>query len=270
MDNLIAVSSWALHRTLGRAYFDKPLGGPVVETQHSDSPLDLLELPAQLKAHGYSAMQLCHFHLPSRSDNYIQEFRQALSESNVELLTLLIDDGDVTDPEIGEASVDWTAKWVETAAALGAYRARLIAGKQPYSPEALDLAFNRLMQIGITADKVDVILEIENWHALMANPDAVHELLDRSHGILRLNADFGNWPKPERYEWLPKIFQRAETCHAKLEFVSPTELDEDDTSRLLHIAKEANYRGPMVLVNGGPGDNDWAALEIQREAIRNA
>jgi len=55
-----------------------------------------------------------------------------------------------------------------------------------------------------------------------------------------------------------------------LEFISPIELDEDDTSRLLHIAKEANYRGPMVLVNGGPGDNDWAALEIQREAIRNA
>ena len=241
-----------------------------METQHSESPLDLLELPAQLRAHGFSAMQLCHFHLPSRDSGYIEEFRDSLAKSNIEILTLLIDDGDVTDPEIGEASVDWTAKWVETAAELGAYRVRLIAGKQPYSQEAIDLSFTRLMQIGMTAEKVDVIMEIENWHDLLSRPEAVTELLDRSHGVLRLNADFGNWPKPARYEWLPKIFRRAETCHAKLEFVSPTELDGDDTARLLMIAKDAEYRGPMVLVNGGPGDNDWAALEIQREAILNA
>ena len=215
-------------------------------------------------------MQLCHFHLPSRETEYIAAFRSALRENNVDLLTLLIDDGDVSDPLEGEASVEWTASWVRTAAELGASRVRLIAGKQPYSRQAMDLAFFRLMLIAKVAEEVGLICEIENWHALMATPEAVHEMLDRSLGMIRLNADFGNWPKPERYETLPKIFDRAETCHAKFEFVSPSELDADDTEKLLTIAKNAGYRGPMVLVNGGPGESDWDAMDIQRQAILNA
>ena len=215
-------------------------------------------------------MQLCHFHLPSRDGDYIAQFRNALRESGVDLLTVLIDDGDVTDPEIGEASVAWTANWVRTAADLGASRVRLIAGKQPYSRETMDLAFFRLMLISKVAEEVGLICEIENWHALMATPAAVHELLDRSKGMIRLNADFGNWPKPERYETLPQIFGRAETCHAKFEFLSPTELDREDADKLLAIAKNANFQGPMVLVNGGPGESDWDAMNIQRQAILNA
>ncbi|MDR3690564.1 MAG: TIM barrel protein [Fimbriimonas sp.] len=269
MDNLIAVSSWSLHRTIGVSYPDSPTGAGG-RVQHSESPLDLLDLPAALAAHGYSAMQLCHFHLPSRSPSYVAEFRVALRDAKVDLLTLLIDDGDVTDPEIGLASVKWTADWVRTAAELGAPRARVIAGKQPDSREAIELSFTRLMEIAETAGEVDVQLEIENWHALLAAPQTVHELLDRSQGALRLNADFGNWPKPYRYEALPKIFRRAETCHAKFEFLSPTELDWHDASRCLMIAKDASFSGPMVLVNGGIGESDWDAMDIQRTAIIEA
>lgn len=215
-------------------------------------------------------MQLCHFHLPARDATTIGEFRAALRAANVDLLALLIDEGDVTDPEQGQASVEWTANWVRTAADLGASRARLIAGKQPYSPETMNLAFTRLMLISAVAEEVGIVLEIENWHALLATPAAVNELLDRSQGMLRLNADFGNWPKPERYETLPLIFPRAETCHAKFEFVSPTELDREDTDKLLNIAKNARFAGPMVLVNGGLGASEWDALDIQRDAILKA
>ncbi len=267
MDNLVAVSSWALHRTLGVAYYDSPLGGPQPADLHSATTTPLLDLPSELQRHQFSAMQLCHFHLPSRETQYIADMRSSLRDANVELLTLLIDDGDVSDPEQGEASVPWTANWVRIAAELGASRARLIAGKQAYSKETIDMAFSRLMQIAAVAEEVGVILEIENWHALLATPAAVHELLDRSEGMLRLNADFGNWPKPERYETLPQIFHRAETCHAKFEFVSPTELDLEDTEQLLTIAKNANFSGPMVLVNGGHGTSDWDGLAIQRRAI---
>jgi hypothetical protein len=270
MDNLIAVSSWSLHRTLGVSYPDSPSTGLGAVQKHSSSPLPLHDLPAALQAHGYTAMQLCHFHLPSRDICYIADFRSALRSAQVELLTLLIDEGDVSDPVHGEDSVGWTSSWVRSAADLGASRARIIAGKQPYSREALDLAFSRLMEIAKVAEEVGVQLEIENWHALLATPDAVNELLDRSEGALRLNADFGNWPKPERYETLPKIMGRAETCHSKFEFVSPTELDLDDTTRCLAIAKEANFAGPMVLVNGGIGESDWDAMEIQRAAIQRA
>jgi len=270
VDNLIAVSTWSLHRTIGVSYNDSPKTGPQPAKQHSPITLPLLELPSALKEHGYSAMQLCHFHLPLRETSYIADFRAALRASDVELLTVLIDEGDVTDPEIGEASVGWISSWVRLAAELGAGRARVIAGKQPYSPATFDLALSRLMKIAEVASEVGVQLEIENWFSLLATPAAVHELLDRSEGALRLNADFGNWPKPERYATLPQIMPRAETCHSKFEFVSATELDRDDTDRCLAIAIEAGFKGPMVLVNGGSGESDWEAMGIQRHAIQMA
>lgn len=267
MDNLIAVSSWSLHRTIGATYHDSPSKGPQGEAKHSDTQLALLNLPAALRANSYEAMQLCHFHLPSREPSYTNEFRAAAGQADVELLTVLIDEGDVTDPEWGEASVEWIAGWVRTAAALGASRARVIAGKQPYSPEAMDAAVSRLTRIADAADEVGLALETENWFPLLATPAAVNEMLDRMDGRLALCADFGNWPRPQIYEDLPKIMPRAETCHAKLEFLNATDLDEPHTDACLRIAREANYKGPYVIVNGGKGDSEWEAIEIQRKAL---
>jgi sugar phosphate isomerase/epimerase len=213
-------------------------------------------------------MQLCHFHLPSRDAGYAADFRSALIESGVQLLTVLIDEGDITDPADGEASAEWIASWVKTAAELGAPRARVIAGKQAYSSDAMDLAVKRLKQIAKTANEVGVHLETENWFSLLAKPAAVNELLDRMEGNLSLCADFGNWPRPEIYDTLPEIMPRAETCHAKLEFLSATELDIPHADACLSIANSANYTGPFVLVNGGIGDSDWDAMDIQRKVIR--
>jgi len=92
-------------------------------------------------------------------------------------------------------------------------------------------------------------------------------MLDRMEGDLRLCADFGNWPKPDIYETLPEIMHRAETCHAKFEFLSATELDEPHGEACLRIAAAAGYKGPFVLVNGGRGECDWEAMDIQRQAI---
>jgi len=267
LDNLIAVSSWSLHRTIGTTYHDSPAKGPQGEARHSESRLPVLDLPAALRTHGYEAMQLCHFHLPSRDASYAGEFRAAAGAADIELLTVLIDEGDVTDPEWGEASVDWIAGWVRTAAQLGAGRARVIAGKQPFSPEAMDIAVSRLNRIADVADEVGVAIETENWFPLLATPSAVNEILDRMDGRLALCADFGNWPRPQIYEDLPKIMDRAETCHAKLEFLSATELDERHTDACLKIAREANYNGPYVIVNGGKGECEWEAIDIQRKAL---
>jgi len=268
MDNLIAVSSWSLHRTIGVSYPDSPLTGPQGESKHSESQLPLLELPKALQSHGYSAMQLCHFHLPSRDAVFASDFRSALREANVELLTVLIDEGDITDPETGTKSAEWIAGWVRTASQLGASRARVIAGKQSYSAETMDLAVIRLKEIAETAREVGVQLETENWFSLLSTPVAVNEILDRMEGELRLCADFGNWPRPEIYETLPLIMSRAETCHAKFEFLNAADLDEPHAAACLKIAIEADYKGPFVLVNGGRGDSEWKAMDIQRRRIR--
>lgn len=270
MENLIAVSSWSLHRTIGVSYNDSPSKGPQPAVVHADQPLALLDLPSALKDHGYSAMQLCHFHLPSRELSYAEEFKGALRQSGVSLLTLLIDEGDVTDPESYEADTRWIESWVRTAGQLGAPRARVIAGKQPYSEAAMDLAISNLKRIAETAAEVGVSLETENWFPLLSTPNAVNEILDRMDGQLGLCADFGNWPRPGIYETLPQIMPRAETCHAKFEFKTATELDVPHAEACLKIASEARYQGPFVLVNGGIGESDWDAMEIQQKIIRRS
>lgn len=264
--NPIAVSSWSLHQTIGVSYPDSPAGGPKPEKRHGVTPLPLLDLPAELAAHGYSSMQLCHFHLPSREASYASEFQAALTESGVTLHALLIDDGDLTDPFEGARDAAWIAGWLETAEALGAAHARVIAGKQPYSPETLAASAERIRAL---ADETSVRLETENWYGLLDTPAAVFELLDRLEGRLGLCADFGNWPRPRKYEDLGRIMPRAETCHAKLEFSAPGVLDEPDATLMLTMAGNSRFAGPFVLVNGGPGDSEWDSLDIQRKALQN-
>jgi sugar phosphate isomerase/epimerase len=213
-------------------------------------------------------MQLCHFHLPSRDAAYLSELRAAIEDAGVTLLALLIDDGDITHPEHGQRDAEWIAGWLDVAQALGAKRARIIAGRQPFDAETMQVAVSRIDALADVAGPVR--LETENWFELMSSPEAVHAVLDALEGRLGLCADFGNWPRPMKYEGLRRIFPRAETCHAKLEFLDPERLDQEDAALCLQIATSSGFAGPYVLVNGGPGASEWDALEIQREAILGA
>ena len=92
-----AVSSWSLHRTLGRFFGEDSAagGGRFGPAPTGGEGLSLLELPAALKARGYDTLQLCHFHLPSRDGAYLETLRSALVASGITLDALLVDDGDV-------------------------------------------------------------------------------------------------------------------------------------------------------------------------------
>ena len=108
---------------------------------------------------------------------------------------------------------------------------------------------------------------IENWFDLTATPEAVNGLLDELDGEVGLCADFGNWPRPRKYEDLPKIMRRAEVCHAKFEFETADTLDTADAEACIKIARDADFAGPYVLVNGGIGPSDWDGLAVQRAAL---
>lgn len=209
-------------------------------------------------------MQLCHFHLPSRDASYLAELKAALTEAGVSLHALLIDEGDPSDPENGEQDTAWIASWMETGEALGAAHARIIAGKQETSVEGIARSAERFRNL---AARSSLRLETENWFPLLSTPEAVFEFLDRCEGAVGLCADWGNWPRPRKYTDLPRILPRAETCHAKLEFLTENELDEEDATALIHMTRAAGFSGTYVLVNGGRGGSEWDALDIQRAAI---
>lgn len=264
----IAVSSWSVHRLLGVTY-PHDLGADAVgrrEETYGPARLDLLDLPAQAARHGIGRLEICSFHLPSRDPAYLDELKAALAGAGVTLQTLLIEAGDLSDPATAQRDRRWISGWVEVATRLGAGNARIIAGKQKPTPEALALSANGLTRIADDHAGSPVRLVTENWFALLPTPNEVHRLLDATEGRIGLNGDFGNWTGPGKYEALAAIFGRASICHAKASF-SGGAMDAEDYVRCLAAAEGAGYSGPYTLIFDNDAPDEWAGIAIEREFI---
>ena len=95
----LSVSTWSLHRQLGKPGFTGPAHDMQIPIEtHNKGPIPLLELPARVAEFGINTLEICHFHLPSVEKTYLAELRAALAAADVELFSLLIDDGDITHP----------------------------------------------------------------------------------------------------------------------------------------------------------------------------
>jgi sugar phosphate isomerase/epimerase len=261
-----AVSSWSLHRTLGR--FVGPdsaaTGGPFMEPPAQATGLSLLDLPEALRDHGYDTLHLCHFHLPDRSPAYTSEFRAAMEASGIELDVLLIDDGDLTS-EDADGVEAWIGDWLDTAVALGARRARVGAGKAEPTPEVIRSSATRLARLAEQHPGVRVVTE--NWWTTMRDADVVLDVLGQAGDSVGLLIDLGNWSGSNKYEQLARITPLAETCHAKCRFTTSGP-DSEDYRTSLQVLKDAGFDGPLALIYDGPNDDEWACLEIEHELVQ--
>lgn len=267
-ESRIAVSTWSLHRTLGVTFphdLDSDAVGPREES-YGPGSVRLIDLPALIKLHWIERLEICSFHLPSRDAGYLAEFRDALTSAGVTLQTLLIEAGDLSDPATADRDGRWISGWVETAIALGAEHARIIAGKQKPSREASDLAAGGLNAIADRFPEAPIRLVTENWFELLATPGLVHDLLDRTEGRIGLNGDFGNWSGPGKYDDLGSIFARAELCHAKASFADGV-LDADDYGRCVQVAENAGYSGPYTLIFDAQTPDEWTGIAAERAYV---
>lgn len=262
-----AVSTWSLHRTLGSYIADDPTPpgsdglrptGPVTGTS-------LLELPGQLAAHGYDTVQICHFHLPHREPDYLAELRAALQEAGIELDALLVDAGDLVHPTAADAHQGWISDWITDAEALGARRARIIAGQQPPTPERLQDSGRRLARLA--ADHPGIRIVTENWMALLPDADSVRAVLEAAGDAVGLLIDLGNWTGPDKYEQLAAIAARGETCHAKCHHTAAGDLETDDYRKSVQVLLDAGFGGPFALVYDGPTDDEWASLDAEHAIV---
>jgi sugar phosphate isomerase/epimerase len=262
------VSTWSLHRTLGRyvAPDSATLGGPFMAPPAEPSGLTLLELPAELKKHGYGAVQIVHFHIPSRSPEYLAQLRGALEASEIELETLLIDDGDLTDLANIDRVEAWIEEWLGVAVALGAKRARLMAGRSLPTPELVVESAQRLVRLAEAYPDVRIVTE--NWMRMLPDAETVLALFEETGDAIGLLIDLGNWSGPEKYDELARIAPLAETCHAKCHFPDGV-LDADDYRRTLTILKDAGFAGPLSLIYDGPDADEWGRLDDEYAIVQS-
>ncbi|MGH2551545.1 MAG: sugar phosphate isomerase/epimerase family protein [Thermomicrobiales bacterium] len=262
------VSTWSLHRTLGRyvASDSATLGGPFMTPPAEPSGVSLLELPAELKKHGYEAVQIVHFHIPSRSPEYLAQLRRALEASEIQLETLLIDDGDLTDLANIDQVEAWIEEWLGVAVALGAKRARLMAGRSIPTPELIVESAQRLVRLAEAYPDVRIVTE--NWMRMLPDAETVLSLFEETGDAIGLLIDLGNWSGPGKYDELARIAPLAETCHAKCHFPDG-ELNAEDYRRTLTILKEAGFTGPLSLIYDGPDADEWSRLDDEYAIVQS-
>jgi sugar phosphate isomerase/epimerase len=247
--NPIAVSTWSVHHVLEK--------------------IPLESLPAELAAHGYARVEICHFHLANQEADYLRGVGKLFRQHGVVIQTLLIDDGDITNPASRERDLKWISTWIESAAHLGAENARVIAGKAAPSETVLKSSVDGLKLCAALGMKQGVRVVTENWFDTLSTPEAVHYVLDAVGPSLGFLADTGNWHGPSKYSDLQSIFARAELCHAKTSFGADLKLDTEDNAKWFKAANAANYRGPYTLIFADEGD-EWEGLAIERKFIEGA
>lgn len=264
----ISVSTWSLHRSLGRP----PFYGPEATGSQSATPtispaFSLLELPARIAAAGIHTLEICHFHLPSRESDYLTQLRAALEAAEVELWSLLIDSGDITHPGYAERDMAWIEGWFEVAGQLGAKTVRVIAGKSEPSEAALARSAANFARLIPSAQRHGVRVITENWLNLLTTPELVLSLLDRLEGEVGLCADFGNWKGPQKYSDLAQIFPRADSCHTKAHFSAPGQMDRKDYIHCLDLTYAAGFAGPYTLIYDGPDNDEFAGLRQEHDVV---
>ena len=264
----LSVSTWSLHRQLGKPGFTGPAHDMQIPVEtHNKGPVSLLELPARIAEFGIHTLEICHFHLPSVEKSYLSELRTALADADVELFSVLIDDGDITHASEAERDIAWIEKWIDIAGELGASCARVIGGKAEPSEETLAQSRRVLTDLSKRADTAGIRLMSENWFSIFSTPENVNTILGGLDNKVGLCLDFGNWRGDTKYENLAAIAPRAESCHTKAHFAAPREMDKEDYVQCLELTQEAGFAGPHTLIYDGPGDDEWEGLSLEREVV---
>ena len=274
---LPAISSWSVRHTLGPMYPGLALtpGERQPDQRFGAGSLALLDLPDAVRAAGMEVFDLCHFHFPCTDATYLREFRDRLTAANVGVLTLLVDEGDVSapDPAVRERDLANIGEWIDIAAQLGARYVRVAAGEQDASAgkAAVQRSAAGLAALARHAQARGVALLTENWRSLAMSPDNVLAILEATGGAVGLCADFGNYRGPDKYDALAAILPCAQTihAHAKAEWMQPGVTDAGDLVRCLGLARAANFAGTYVLIFDGNGvDSEWDGLTWMAATVR--
>tara|TARA_Y100000588_G_scaffold354379_1_gene408597 strand:+ start:16076 stop:16897 length:822 start_codon:yes stop_codon:yes gene_type:complete len=256
----LSISTWTLHRLLGRAWFDE---GEKGLTNRSDAPseLALTDVPRAVAEHGIGTLELCHFHFPRVEDDYLAEIRGAANDADVDLFSVLIDTGNITseDADVRESDVAVIERWMERASHLGTSHVRIIAGDDPPTDDTVDRSVETLRKLAAYGESLGVRVLTENFKQLGSRPETVNAILDGCEGRVGLCADFGNFPRESRQEDLKQVMPRADSIHAKADYPDGV-MDAETFDACVKIANDAGFDGPISLIYQD-GDDVWERVD---------
>ena len=269
----LAVSTWSLHRELGATYpgLDLHPGLRAPQYTYGQGSLTLLDVPATVASLGMPNLEVSHHYFPRTDLDYLDELRLNLDDARVDLLTLLMEEGDIAaaDPVARTRDLALIRGWIDVAARVGARRVRVIAGQceADRGGEAVRRSSAALLALAEYAGGREVEVITENWLALTKEPANLLAILEGTGDAVGLCADFGNYSGPTKYDDLAAILPRAWSIHAKAAFPAPGVMDESDFRRCLDLSRDARFSGAYVLIFDSAGDERASLLQMA-EVVR--
>lgn len=235
----------------------------------------LLELPAEMAAHGYDCYDLSMLNLPSVDRGYLAEVRAAFDDANVEIFQLLIDTGEVGSPDPGESSdgIDHTKFWIEIAAELGATGVRYVPGDSPATPENMGATAAAFRELYDFAQSYGLKVATENYRVFTTDADSLLQLVELSERDYGWIADTGNPKGPDKYDGLEKLFNGATSMHAWWLPKEDGNPDYEEFRRCLTMARDKGFDGPVMLhgvygmYNFEWAPDLWAGIDAMRDEV---
>jgi len=265
----IATSSWALHGTLGQVYYEHNQGMVTNTGKEHSNAMSLLDLPAHVANGGINVMEICHFHFPSTEDSYLAELKVAINEAGIDLVNVLVDTGNLSNPNQAERQrdVEMTKGWQDVAAKLGVSGGnRIDCGTEAPTAETMAHCVDSLRELADHAAASDLIVFTENWRATSLQPADLIAIMRQVDRPLKLCVDFGNAAKTEdKYATLAALLPYSSSLHCKGNFTDD-ELDLAEYHRSLDLVKEADFSGHVSLICD-EYDGEWEKVMQLKEAF---
>ncbi len=272
----VSTSSWSLHRALGSVWLDD-FSTEKLTPPSNNAAMSLLQLPDMAAQHGIHTLEICHFHFPTRDKGYLTELASEAARANVEIFSILVDDGDITaaDPQEREVQLDWIRGWIDSAGILGAKAARIVAGEasvpadiqNPAGHPSIQMSALQLKSLYAYGQDKGIKIFTENFRPLSLQADHLVAILELCDGQITICADFGNFKGPDRYQEFAKIAPWATSGHAKAQYETDGSIVPDDLAGGIQVLKQSGFSGPLSLIFDQPMVSDsteWDYLDSMK------
>jgi sugar phosphate isomerase/epimerase len=298
MQNQLCVSSYSLHQCLGpiRVSFRGSDGQKQPFLWEQPQTMTLLEFPQLARERlGLDAIEICQFHLPERTPEYIAQLKRAIDDAGVSLINMPIDVGNISDANEAYREEDLAEieSWMQVAAELGSRMVRVNASSAMAGNELapLEVTIESFRRLAGKAESLGMQLLLENHGGITVDPEVIVAIVE---GVgadrLKILVDIGNFepllsrqmaimqgqqppdvdPEP-LYASIARIAPYAGLTHAKTH-----EFDEQgrplhlDVVRALRVVRDAGFTGPISIEYEGDTGDPWESTRRTKALVEEA